>query len=403
MSQSPAPTTLRTEREGDVMARDPQTGQPVRTVWKQGIVLERERLEGPAAPEIPWLLPPLLDLQVNGFGGIDFQNPALTPAELETAVQALKRHACGGCLLTLITDDWNAMMEKLRRLAAFRRKSGALRSFIRGWHLEGPFLSEKDGYRGMHSARHLIDPAPQHLQDVRAIIGPDPLLLTVAPERPRAFDFIREGCRSEIRFSLGHSAADAEDLARAVAAGATGITHLGNGSPRLWERHDNWFWSVCDRQGLYVGLIPDGIHLPPRTFRGMHRALGSRHSIYLTTDAMSAAGAAPGRYGFWPDTLEVGKDGIVRQPGSEYFAGSALAPDDGVRRAALMLAERPDGPRRAPVDWQLSWRRFSVTPAAFMGFAAVPGTGDPARFCLVQADEIQGIGKITLHYPEPDS
>src|SRR5204863_2163181 len=136
-----------------------------------------------------------------------------------------------------------------------------------------------------------------------------------------------------IKISLGHTNASSELLRQAVEAGAAGFTHLANGCPRELDRHDNILWRVFETPGLTVSLIPDRIHVSPPLFRLIHRTLG-QESIYYTTDAMSAAGAPPGKYRLGKMELQVGADQIVRQPGKQLFAGSALRPIDGVFRAA---------------------------------------------------------------------
>ena len=348
----------------------------MRLEWTEGEIVRMDPVAD-SKPELPWLAPSLIDLQVNGFGGVDYQDPSLSIEDLEQSVDCLKHHGCGGSLVTLISDEWGAILEKLRRLVRFRNSNPELKRFIRGWHIEGPFLSSEEGFRGAHRPEVMRDPGPEVVRELQSVVGSDPLLLTVAPERRGAIELIRQ-CRAEgIQVSLGHSAASARELGLAVEAGARGITHLGNGCPQQWERHDNWFWTVVDCQGLYVGMIPDGIHLPERVFRGMHRALAGRNEIYYTTDAMAAAGAGVGCFPLAGLMLEVGEDQVVRQPGQPNFAGSALCPIDGVTRAQRMLS--------AP--WERVWNRFSRSPASLMGLDLHLRVGSDARFCAVKLSD----------------
>jgi hypothetical protein len=179
-----------------------------------------------------------------------------------------------------------------------------------------------------------------------------------------------------MRVSLGHTNASAEILQRAVKAGATGFTHLGNACPRELDRHDNILWRVFEARGLLVSLIPDRIHVSPPLFRLAHRVL-DLSSIYYTADAMSAAGAPPGRYALGGLVLEVGPDQIVRQPGKTNFAGSALRPIDGIFRAAEMLGH----------DWRDVWPRFSTRPAEWMGIPCGLAPGSEADFCTLRFSE----------------
>jgi len=232
----------------------------------------------------------------------------------------------------------------------------------------------------------MLDPAPGHLAELRETVGTERLLLTLAPERTGAIDVIRRAVSLGIRVSLGHTNAPAEVLAKAFAAGATGFTHLGNACPQTLDRHDNILFRVIDalagNQGqipagidpsqCLVSIIPDGIHVSPPLFRLFHH-LPWRCQLGYVSDAMAAASAPRGVTTLGSIRLEVGSDGIVRQPGHSNFAGSALRPIDGVLRAAAMLG--------AP--WAQAWDRFSVIPAAWMGIPHGLQPGCPADLCLL--------------------
>ncbi len=378
-------------RAGSLLVRSRSDERVHRLAWAEGRVTELTRCETEAEADptaVPWLVPSVFDLQVNGYGGVDFQAREVALGELEYAVRCLKTDGCGAILVTLITDDWGEMLRKLRHLVGLRAQSADLTRFIAGWHLEGPFLSAEEGFRGAHSAAAMMDPPAGCAAMLRDLVGDSTLLMTVAPERSGVMDLIREGRQVGIRFSLGHSAADGETVRQAVAAGTEGITHFGNGVPQLWPRHDNWFWSVLDCSRLFVGLIPDGIHLPGPVFRGMHRALGGHHAIYYTTDAMAAAGAGPGIYPLGKERLQVGEDQVVRQPGRPNYAGSALRPLDGFARAVQMLSG----------DWPTLWDGFSSVPAQWLGGDAGLGVGRWARFTLVWEDAGGKPMKIQTQY-----
>ncbi len=376
------------DQNGQIVGRELGSGVAMTLEWSGGVVTRMEQASTSGAG-VPWLAPSLLDLQVNGYGGVDYQDPSISVEDLEQSVDRLKRHGCGGSLVTIISDEWGAMLDKLRRLVRFRNANPDLRHFIRGWHLEGPFLSSEEGFRGAHRAEVMRDPDLDLIRDMRSVIGPDLLLVTVAPERKGAIEFIRQCCQQGIQVSLGHSAASAHWVQLAVEAGARGITHFGNGCPQKWERHDNWFWTVVDCQDLYVGLIPDGIHLPKRVFRGMHRALAGRNQVYYTTDAMSAAGAGAGRFPLAGQMFEVGEDQVVRQPGRPNFAGSALSPIDGVMRAQEMLQ----------TSWETVWKRFSEAPAGFMGLDLRLRKGALANFCTVTLADSGSISGVDVYCP----
>ncbi|MBX3745656.1 MAG: N-acetylglucosamine-6-phosphate deacetylase [Verrucomicrobiae bacterium] len=286
--------------------------------------------------------PHFFDPQVNGYGAIDFQRDDLPEEALHQAAQAWRRDAGSQFLLTLITDDWDRMLRRMRRLRALRDADPFLRDVIPGWHLEGPFLSAQPGFHGAHDPARMRDPSPSDADAARDAAGSDPLLITVAPERPGALAFIERAVRLGIRVSLGHTDAPASRLRDAAAAGACAFTHLANGCPQQLDRHDNIIWRVLDTPDLRVGLIPDGLHVSPSLFRILHRVLPPER-IYYTTDAMAAAGAPPGTHTLGHLLLEVGPDGVVRQPGRTNFAGSSLTPSQLAQRAATMLGEAAGG------------------------------------------------------------
>jgi N-acetylglucosamine-6-phosphate deacetylase len=311
-------------------------------------------------------------LQVNGFGGVDFQRDDLSLADLERAVHALRLAGCGRFLFTLITAEWPRLVARLRRAAALRAASEDLRAAIAGWHIEGPFLSSRPGFHGAHDPALMLDPAPEKIRELRALTGNDPLLLTIAPERPGALEAVSLAVSLGLKVSLGHTDASADVIRAAARAGAGGFTHLGNGCARELDRRDNILWRVLDNSGLAVSLIADGLHVSPALFRLVHRLLPAGSVAYVT-DAMAAAGAAPGRYSLGALEMEVGPDGIVRQPGGTNFAGSSLRPIEGIARAAAMLG----------VSWREVWPRMSELPARFMGLSHELAVGQPATFCLL--------------------
>jgi N-acetylglucosamine-6-phosphate deacetylase len=370
--------------DGDISAWHFLTRAPVRVSWERGIITHLEQTTN-APTENLWLAPGLFDLQVNGYGGVDFQQDKLSLDELLLAARQLRKAGCTKFLLTLITDEWTKLTARLKHLRMLRSQSAELQAAIVGWHIEGPFLSGEPGFHGAHNPARMLDPTPTHIQELRAITGNEPLLLTMAPEREGALEAIRAAVSLGIKVSLGHTSASAEMLRKSVQAGATGFTHLGNGCPRDLDRHDNILWRVLETPGLTTGLIPDGIHVSPTLFRLLHRWHGS-DAIYYTTDAMSAAGAPPGRYKLGAVDVEVGADQIVRQPGKTNFAGSALQPCEGVFRAAQMLN----------CPWQEAWGRSALNPARLMGLSEGLHVGCAADFCLLKFDAENRLGELRV-------
>ncbi|MDP7050402.1 MAG: N-acetylglucosamine-6-phosphate deacetylase [Verrucomicrobiota bacterium] len=353
--------------------------KPVLAKWDEGRFTQIIATEEPPA-EDRWIGPPLLDIQVNGYAGIDFQRDDLSEADLLHAVEQLAQACCNQILLTLVTDDWESMTRRLANAKQHRDTHPALAQAIVGWHIEGPFLSPETGYCGAHPADKMLRPTPERIAELRALTGDDPLLLTMAPEIDGGLSAFAAARELGIRVSIGHTNAPGHILRRVTAGGPVGFTHLGNGCPATLDRADNIVWRALDTPGLTCGLIPDRWHVSPTLFRLIHR-LVAPDSIYYTTDAMAAAGAPPGKYRLGQLELEVGPEQIVRLPGTPNLAGSALTPIDGVHRAAEML----------DCDWQEVWPRFSQAPARFMGLKEGFTIGSPSNFALIETDSANRI------------
>jgi N-acetylglucosamine-6-phosphate deacetylase len=370
---------------GEIIAWHYALEEPVKLRWMDGRIVRMD-----SAPHFPprtlWVAPPLIDLQVNGFAGVDFQADNVSLGDLEKAVKELHAAGCARFFLTLISDEWPRLVSRLRRLRELRKKSGLLKEAIVGWHIEGPFLSAEPGFRGAHPPEVMCDPTADHLKELRQAGGDERLMITVAPERLDAIAMIATARELGMIVSLGHTNAPRKRLLQAQKAGATAFTHLGNGCPRELDRADNVLWRVFETPGLKVSLIPDAIHVTAPLFRLVHKALPP-DSIFYVSDAMAAAGAGPGRYRIGRLELEVGEDEIVRLPGSGNYAGSALRPIDGIFRAAEMLR----------CNWREVWPRFSHTPAAVAGVPCALAAGGPADFCVLEVTEENVLEELHLY------
>ena len=298
----------------------------------------------------------LFDFQVNGFGGVDFQRDDLTVAQFEHAVAVLRRHGTAGIFATLITDEIAALC---RRFTAFEKLCSAApasATAILGYHLEGPWLSPEPGYRGAHPPGPMRAPTLADFERLQAAAGGRIRLITLAPEWPGSADFIAAVTRAGVEVSLGHTDANDAQIDDAIRAGARFCTHLGNGCPLQLHRHDNIVQRLLARDELIACFIPDGVHLPRAVLKNFVRAKPAGRVLF-TTDAMAGAGAPPGRFTIGPHEIDVGADGVARQPGAQNFAGSTLTPDLGVRNVAEWLGITPEAAR---VIW-------STDPAAAFG------------------------------------
>jgi N-acetylglucosamine-6-phosphate deacetylase len=270
----------------------------------------------------------LFDLQVNGYAGIDFNNEAITPEALDHALAAMLRAGVCHCLPTLITAPEPILAGRLKALDRAVRASRLGAQMVPGYHLEGPFLNPAPGFAGCHPAGAMPPPDPLLLDRVRAQAQLPIILLTVAPERGPGI--VAAARARGIAVAIGHSAADYPAIQRAAADGATLSTHLGNALPQPMAKFNNPLIAQLAEDRLAASFIADGIHIPPHALAVLIRAKGLSRTV-LVTDATAAAAAAPGTYRFAGMAIEAGADGMVRLPGTERLAGSALTLDQAVR------------------------------------------------------------------------
>jgi len=271
-------------------------------------------------------LPGLFDLQVNGFGGVDFNAPDLTADRVHEALERMRATGVTRCLPTLITSTFEQFAASARVLA---RVSSAA---IAGIHMEGPYLSVEDGARGAHPREHVTGASVDDFNRRQEAASGRIVLVTLAPEVPGALRLIEHLVASGVRAAIGHTAATPRQITDAVTAGASLATHLGNGCAQLLPRHPNVIWEQLAADSLLASLIVDGHHLPPATVKAMVRAKGPARTI-LVTDAVAAAGCAPGRYTIGAVICELGENGRVSLPGTPYLAGSGLTMDRAIANA----------------------------------------------------------------------
>ena len=330
--------------------------------------------------DLPWIAPGLIDVQINGFAGVDFNRALESDEAWHHATQQIYAHGCTGFLIALITSTEENYRPLLTDLTG--RINLDPRNCL-GFHLEGPWLNPDPGYRGAHRAEWMRKPSLRLLEEWRAIAGPLLKLITLAPEidAEASAEVIRAGVEKQIQFFLGHSAAMGETLRAAMEAGAIGWTHLGNAAPATVPKFENVILHALAQPALFASLIPDGLHLPPHAFRVLARALEKGHHasrLLLTTDAMAGAAAPkPGRYTLGDVQVEVGADGSARLPETGRLAGSTLTPFAGVFQAERM----------AGIFLEDAWNAFSTRPASLLGLNHGLVEGNSADFCLLSPEK----------------
>lgn len=286
----------------------------------------------------------LFDIQVNGFAGVDFQSPRLGREEARRAVDALARHETLRFFPTFITDEPDRLEAKLANFEKIRAGDPVVAAAACGYHIEGPWLSPQAGFHGAHRPELMRAPDLAVFDRLQKAAGGRIKLVTLAPEWEGSAGFIRVMTERGVEVSLGHTDADDAAIDAAIEAGARFCTHLGNGVPENLHRHENITQRLLSRDALIAFFIPDGIHLPPAVLRNFFRAKPRGRALF-TTDCMAAAGAPPGLYSLAGLELEVGPDRVVRVPGSTNFAGSSLAPDEGLENVCRWLGMEMDEAR----------------------------------------------------------
>ncbi len=306
----------------------------------------------------------LVDIQVNGFAGVDFNRADLSAEDMDRALAAML--ACGAtrCLPTVITASLDAMKARLRSLDAAVAASRLGPWMVMGYHVEGPFLSSADGYAGCHPKAHMRSAGVEALAKLQDGLRRPVRVLTMAPEREGVLDLIPHATAQGIVVSIGHTGASLAEVEAAVAAGARLSTHLGNGLLHLLEKNANPLFAQLGQDHLSASFIADGVHIPPYMFRIYARAKELSRTI-LITDATAGAAAEPGLYTLGDVQVERQADGIMREPGSPYLGGSSATMEEVTRNAMNWLG--------IALDDALDLGRTNAL--LLLGEAAVPRAG----------------------------
>jgi N-acetylglucosamine-6-phosphate deacetylase len=285
-----------------------------------------------------WLAPAFRDIQTNGRWGVSFSDPGLTVEQVASIVRAQAGLGTARLCPTLITAPRLDMLHGVRTIAEACDAFPDVDAMVLGIHLEGPSISEVDGYRGAHPLGAVRGPDWAEFEELREASGGRIAIVTLAPERPGAIGFIARATAEGVVVALGHTSADTRTIRSAVRAGAALSTHLGNGIASTIDRHPNPIWDQAAADGLWASMIADGHHLGPEVLKVLVRAK-TPDRVILVSDASPLAGLPPGRYGDW----EVDPSGKIVVAGTPYLAGSNQGIEVGInaliRDAGLTLAQ----------------------------------------------------------------
>lgn len=267
--------------------------------------------------------PGYVDLQVNGYAGVDLNQDYLTADALHAACQRLQCDSVAGILATIITDRLETMEARLSRLATLRAADTLAREVIWGIHIEGPFINASPGYVGAHPPAAVRPAEPDVMQRLLDAACGLVRMVTLAPECDRGLRVTRQLVDQGIVVSAGHCDSTLQQLRAAIDVGLSMFTHLGNACPAILPRHDNIIQRVLSQSDrLSISLIADGAHVPWFALGNYLRCAGLERCV-VVSDAISAAGLGPGRYPLGSQTVEVGADLIPWGPDHTHLMGSA--------------------------------------------------------------------------------
>lgn len=306
-----------------VSGRDPARGTPVEITIQGGVIGRIRDLPQTAVPADHWVLPGLVDIQVNGYGGIDLNGPDLDAAGVGRIVRSLQARGVTRFCPTICTQSHEHMTRALRTVANACAGEPWIERAVAGIHVEGPYISPEDGPRGAHPLEHVRAPDWEEFEAFQQAARGRIRILTLSPEWPEAAAFIRRAAPSGVIVAIGHTAASPEMLREAIAAGARLSTHLGNGAHASLPRHPNYIWEQLAADELSASIIADGHHLPPAVVKTFVRTKGIGRTI-LISDAVALAGMPPGDYDWLGLRVTLTPVGRIKLTGTPYLAGSAL-------------------------------------------------------------------------------
>lgn len=265
-------------------------------------------------------IPGFIDLQVNGTHGIDFSADGLTTDTCLRAFDLIRDSGTAVFTPTIITAPGDRLIRNLETVAAAAAACDDPRA-VAGVHLEGPFLDPTPGAIGAHNPEWVVAPDLALFGRLWDAARGTIRILTVSAGVHGVEELIAGAAAKGVVVSLGHQMAGYEAVRRAADAGATLLTHLGNGLPHDVNRHENPLLAGLTEERLMATLITDGHHLPADLVRLILRVKGVQRTI-VVSDAAPVAGLPPGRHDTFGSEVEVTADGLVVNPETRYLAGS---------------------------------------------------------------------------------
>lgn len=278
-----------------------------------------------------YIAPGLIDNQVNGYAGVPFvmEGHRLTMEGVRTITEGLWKVGVTTYIPTLRTNDQDVLLKSLAVLAK-AKDNPAFNGSIPGFHLEGPYVSPVDGYRGAHALKSVRKPDWKEFMELYEASGHNILQVTLAPEIEGALDFITRCREKNIVVALGHHNASTAQVTAAVDRGAQTVTHFGNAVANSINRHRNPLWPQLSDDRLMISLICDGFHLLPEEIRVFYKVKGPDRTI-ITSDVTRYAGMTPGDYlNAQGDTIRLTPEGAAIYVARNSLSGAASPVTKGV-------------------------------------------------------------------------
>jgi N-acetylglucosamine-6-phosphate deacetylase len=298
---------------------DVATGKPILIEFDKTI---RSVEAGARTDDFIYVSPGFVDLQVNGFAGVDFNDPGTTLEQIGISLDAMFATGVTRCLPTVITGPPEAMAACLGNLhrAQLELPRGHA---IAGFHVEGPHIGGEDGPRGAHPAFWVRPPDLKEFERWQDVTSGNIRLVTMSPHWPNSVEYIAALRKAGVVVAVGHTGATAGQIAAAVDAGASLSTHLGNATYKMLPKFPNCLWDQLADDRLHASFIADGLHLDAAYLKAAVRAKSIERTI-LVTDAAAPAGSIPGPSRLGELDVELTADDRVVLAGTRKLAGSAL-------------------------------------------------------------------------------
>jgi N-acetylglucosamine-6-phosphate deacetylase len=361
-----------------------KTGEPIQVHMTDGVIDRVEPLMNRTmehAGDLHWIGPGFVDLQINGYSGIDFNHPSITWEDVQAVTRKLWIEGTTVYYPTVITNTDENIEHIVRVISQACSQDRLTANSIAGIHLEGPFISPDDGPRGAHGKAFVKAPDWELFERWQEAANGLIRIVTLSPEWDASPEFIANCVRNGVKVSIGHTAASPEQIRRAVQAGATMSTHLGNGSHLSLPRHHNYIWEQLAQDQLYACMIADGFHLPTAVMKVFMKAKAER--LFLVSDAVYLSGLTPGRY-----NTHIGGEVVLTKEGNLHLANE---PAILAGSAQLLKAGIVHLVKAGLCNLATAWEMASVKPAAFMDLTVGLAKGTPADLITFSWDQCHNL------------